>query len=77
MFLERLAHIAYKRSMSDENKTARIQLLMTPSEVKAVDDWSFDNRVRGRSEAIRILIGAGLEALRERRLSPDRKEQGE
>jgi hypothetical protein len=48
--------------MTDEQKTERVQLLMTPSEVKAVDDWSFDHRVRGRSEAIRRLIEAGLRA---------------
>ena len=43
-------------------KTERVQLLMTPAEVKAVDDWSFENRVRGRSEAIRQLIDFGLNA---------------
>lgn len=46
--------------MADEQKTERVQLLMTPSELKAVDDWSFDNRIRGRSEAIRRLIALGL-----------------
>jgi metal-responsive CopG/Arc/MetJ family transcriptional regulator len=45
---------------SDDQKTARVQLLMTPDEVKAIDDWSFENRVRGRSEAIRRLIELGL-----------------
>lgn len=48
--------------MADEQKTERIQLLMTPSEVKAIDDWSFEKRVRGRSEAIRRLIEIGLQA---------------
>ena len=46
--------------MGEEQKTERVQLLMTPSEVKTVDDWSFANRVRGRSEAIRRLIELGL-----------------
>ena len=45
-------------------KTARVQLMMTPAEVKAVDDWSFEQRIRGRSEAIRRLIELGLEAAR-------------
>ena len=49
-------------AMADELKTERIQLLMTPSEVKAIDDWSFEQRIRGRSEAIRRLIELGLEA---------------
>ena len=48
--------------MPDETKTERVQLLMTPSEAKAVDDWSVANRVRGRSEAIRRLIELGLNA---------------
>jgi metal-responsive CopG/Arc/MetJ family transcriptional regulator len=48
--------------MAEEQKTERVQLLMTLSEVKAVDEWSFSNRVRGRSEAIRRLIELGLAA---------------
>jgi|SRR5436305_4173201 hypothetical protein len=43
-----------------ERRTERIPLLMTPSEVKALDDWAFANRIRGRGEAIRRLIEAGL-----------------
>ncbi len=48
--------------MADEPKTERVQLMMTPSEVRAIDDWSFESRIRGRSEAIRRLIELGLEA---------------
>lgn len=48
--------------MADELKSERVQLFMTPSEVQSIDDWSFENRVRGRSEAIRQLIEAGLNA---------------
>jgi hypothetical protein len=33
---------------------------MTPSEVKALDDWAFANRIRSRGEAIRRLIEVGL-----------------
>jgi hypothetical protein len=47
--------------MGDELKTERVQLMMTPSEVKAVDDWSFENRIRGRAEAMRRLIEIALE----------------
>lgn len=43
-----------------ENKTERVQLLMTPSEVKAIDDWGFENRIRTRAEAIRRLCRMGL-----------------
>lgn len=48
--------------MDDELKTERVQLMMSPSEVKAIDDWSFENRIRGRAEAIRRLIELGLKA---------------
>lgn len=57
--------MAYAAEMADEQKTERVQLLMTPSEVKAIDDWSFENRIRGRSEAIRRLIELGLVKARE------------
>ncbi|WP_116654886.1 hypothetical protein [Pelagibacterium sediminicola] len=43
-----------------ENKTERVQLLMTPSEVKAIDDWGFENRIRTRAEAIRRLCQMGI-----------------
>jgi hypothetical protein len=43
-----------------ERRTERIPLLMTPSEVKALDDWAFANRIRSRGEAIRRLIKVGL-----------------
>ena len=55
-----VAHVAYISGMADELKTERVQLFMTPSEVQAIDDWSFSNRVRGRSEAIRRLLAIGL-----------------
>ncbi len=56
--------------MTDAQKTERVQLLMTLAEVKAIDDWSFANRVRGRSEAIRRLVDAGLKASSEAGISP-------
>jgi hypothetical protein len=45
-----------------EMKTVRVPTMMTPSEVAAIDDWLFSNRVRGRSEAIRRLVAIGLKA---------------
>src|SRR5687768_2037371 len=48
--------------MTDELKTERITTMMTPSEVQALDDWAFANRIRSRGEAIRRLIEAGLKA---------------
>jgi hypothetical protein len=43
-----------------ENKTERVHLLMSPSEVKAIDDWGFANRIRTRAEAVRRLCHIGL-----------------
>jgi hypothetical protein len=42
--------------------------------VKAVDDWSFANRIRSRGEAMRRLIQLGLEAAKResRRRNGDR-----
>lgn len=47
--------------MSDELKSERVTTMMTPSEVKGIDDWSFEQRIRSRGEAIRRLIQLGLE----------------
>lgn len=56
-----LEQVAYLFGMIDEQKSERVHLMMTPSELEAVDEWSFDSRIRGRSEAIRRLIELGLE----------------
>src|SRR4051812_5228471 len=46
--------------MLPQQKTERVQLNDALSELKAMGEWSFANRVRGRSEAIRGLIELGL-----------------
>ena|ERR1700722_4799034 len=45
----------------DKKLTERVPLLMAPSELRAIDDWMFANRLRSRGEAIRRLIERGLE----------------
>jgi hypothetical protein len=50
---------------STEPKDQRIPVMMTRSEVKAIDDWSFARRIRSRSEAIRQLVALGLKAQKE------------
>lgn len=47
--------------MEPELRSERVTTMMTPSEVKAIDDWSFERRIRSRGEAIRRLIELGLE----------------
>jgi len=48
--------------MPDEMRDQRVTIMMTPSELAAVDEWSFANKIRSRGEAIRRLIARGLEA---------------
>lgn len=43
-----------------ETKTHQQHLLMAPSEIRAIDDWSFAHRIRSRGEAIRRLCQMGL-----------------
>jgi hypothetical protein len=47
---------------SPEPKDVRVPVMMTASEVKAIDDWSFARRIRSRGEAIRRLVALGLKA---------------
>jgi len=43
-----------------ENKTERLHLLISPTEVAAIDDWGFKNRIRTKGEAVRRLCQIGL-----------------
>lgn len=47
-----------------ELKDQRIPIMMTASEVQAIDDWSFERRIRSRGEAIRRLCQIGIFASR-------------
>jgi hypothetical protein len=51
-----------------QKKTERLHMLMTPDELKLIDDWRYSNRVASRSEAVRRLcqIGLALEPLIEK-----------
>lgn len=46
--------------MADELKDQRVVTMMAPSELEAIDDWMFRNRIRSRGEAIRRLCHLGL-----------------
>ena len=43
-----------------EKKDVRIQLVISPSEVAALDDWRAKHRIWSRSAAIRQLIAKGV-----------------
>lgn len=46
--------------MADELKDQRVVTMMSPSELEAIDDWMFRNRIRSRGEAIRRLCKISL-----------------
>lgn len=46
--------------MAGDKKTIKFQMMMSPSEAEALDDWGFARRIRSRAEAIRQLIQRGL-----------------
>lgn len=41
-------------------RTEKIQLMLNDDEIKAIDDWRFENRLPSRAAAIRELISRGL-----------------
>lgn len=43
-----------------ELKDQRVVTMMSPSELEAIDDWMFKNRIRSRGEAIRRLCQTAL-----------------
>jgi metal-responsive CopG/Arc/MetJ family transcriptional regulator len=43
-----------------EKRETRIQLVMAPSEIDALDEWRAKHKIWSRSEAIRRLIAEGV-----------------
>ncbi|MGR8919244.1 MAG: hypothetical protein ACU85V_06480 [Gammaproteobacteria bacterium] len=50
--------------MSDPapKRTEKLQIMLDEDEMKAIDDWRFENRLPSRAAAIRELIRRGLNA---------------
>jgi metal-responsive CopG/Arc/MetJ family transcriptional regulator len=46
--------------VSDEKKSERIPVVLTPSLLARIEDWRFARRLGSRSDAIRQLIERGL-----------------
>jgi hypothetical protein len=46
----------------DLTRGERLQIMLTPAEVKAVDDWRFSRRMPSRASAVRELLRRGLAA---------------
>lgn len=48
--------------MSDLTREQRLQIMLTPLELQAVDDWRFGRRMPSRAAAVRELLRRGLAA---------------
>jgi hypothetical protein len=48
--------------MADEARGERLQVMLTPEELVALDDWRFSQRMPSRAAAIRELLRRGLAA---------------
>jgi hypothetical protein len=48
--------------MGEITRGERLQIMLTPAEVKTVDDWRFTKRMPSRAAAIRELLKRGLAA---------------
>lgn len=50
-----------KSEEGGEKLTERLNMFLTPSQVEAINDFRFNNRIGTLSEAVRQLIKLGLE----------------
>jgi hypothetical protein len=48
--------------MGELNRAERLQIMLTPAELKLVDNWRFSRRMPSRAAAIRELLKRGLVA---------------
>jgi hypothetical protein len=48
--------------MGELNRAERLQIMLTPGELKQLDDWRFSRRMPSRAAAIRELLKRGLMA---------------
>jgi hypothetical protein len=48
--------------MGELNRAERLQIMLSPAELKLVDDWRFEKRMPSRASAVRELLKRGLAA---------------
>jgi hypothetical protein len=48
--------------MTDDTRGERLQIMLTPEELTALDDFRFKNRMPSRAAAVRELLKRGLAA---------------
>ena len=46
----------------DLTRGERLQIMLTPEELKAIDNWRFERRMPSRAAAVRELLKRGLAA---------------
>ena len=51
---------------TDNPRKNMAQTMLSDDELKALDDWAWERRIRSRSEAIRQLLQLGLDAAKQR-----------
>lgn len=59
-----------------EKRVVKLQLLLTDSELRKIDDYRYENRIPSRSAAVRILLEESLERWEEEEQPPGEKEEG-
>jgi hypothetical protein len=46
--------------MPDLNRPERLQIMLSPDEIRVLDDWRFERRMPSRAAAVRELLKRGL-----------------
>ncbi len=58
--------LSYGMACDMEKKDVRIQLVISQSEIDALDEWRAANKIWSRSDAIRRLIADGLKVAKDK-----------
>ena len=61
-FLRRWTHTHEEDGMGEVNRGERLQIMLTPEELRTIDTWRFAKRMPSRASAIRELLKRGLAA---------------
>ena len=56
------AHFFWGQNMGKLNRDERLQIMLTPEELRLVDTWRFAKRMPSRASAIRELLKRGIRA---------------
>jgi hypothetical protein len=62
--------------MGREERVIRLQIMLQPAELKAIEEWRFNRRMPSRAAAVRELLRRGL-AAEGFELAPDGMQSGD